>query len=345
MRALDLCATVYAPPRAQQPWRLGDLFKTPALRLYGHGRQALAEALLLSGAGGGRVLLPSFICRDLLASVAAAGAKPAFYAVKADLTPAEPPERWPDAHAVLAVDYFGFPQDLTPFMTYARRCGAVVIEDAAHALFSRDATGVLLGMRAPLGILSLRKSLPLPDGGALLVNDAALAQRVPPQAPFAAPAGGRAALKSALRPWLARAGARATLAALSVLRALRGDAGGHIAPDLDSETILPRPTAPCLQLAHPLDCADPVAEATRRRALWAMCDAVARRAGLAPVFPTLPEGVVPYGYAFRAKDLAAARAPFAAEGLTTLPWPDLPAALLASAPAHHRDVGLVHFLW
>ena len=199
---MDLTATVYCPPRAKAPWRLEDVYKTAALRLYGHGRQAFAEALLLSGAAGGRVLLPSFICRDLLASVAAAGAKPSFYGVKPDLTPDEDPSRWPDAHAVLAVDYFGFPQDLTPFQAYARRCGAALIEDAAHALFSRDAAGRLLGTRAPLGILSLRKSLPLPDGGALLVNDAALAARLPPQTPFAAPLRPRCAPSC---PWRARA--------------------------------------------------------------------------------------------------------------------------------------------
>lgn len=342
---MDLSATVYCPPRAKAPWRLEDLFKPAALRLYGHGRRALAEALLLSGAAGGRVLLPSFICRDLLASVAAAGAKPAFYGVKTDLTPDEPPERWPDAHAVLAVDYFGFPQDLSPFEAYARRCGAVLIEDAAHALFSRDAAGRPLGARAPLGILSLRKSLPLPNGGALIVSDADLAAKLPPQTPFAAPGSRRQALKASLRPLLSLAGARAAHAGLSVLRALRGDASGHVAPDCDSETALPGPAAPCSQLSRPLVCADPAVEASRRRALWSLCDALARRAGLSPVFASLPEGVVPYAYAFRTKDLAAARALFAAEGLTALPWPDLPAALSASAPEHHRDVALAHFLW
>ena len=342
---MDLSATVYCPPRAKAPWRLEDLYKPAALRLYGHGRQALAEALLLAGAGGGRVLLPSFICRDLLASVAAAGAKPAFYGVKPDMTPDEDPARWPDAHAVLAVDYFGFPQDLAPFELYARRCGAVVIEDAAHALFSRDAAGRLLGTRAPLGILSLRKSLPLPNGGALLVNDEALAARLPPQAPFAPLAGRRPALKAALRPFLSLAGGRAAHAGLSALRALRGDASGHVGPDPDSETNLPQPAGPCPQLSRPLVCADPAVEASRRRALWSLCDAVARRAGLQPVFASLPEGVVPYGYPFRAPDLADARALFARAGLTTLPWPDLPSSLVPSAPGHHRDVGLVHFLW
>jgi hypothetical protein len=342
---MDLPSTVYAPPRAKAPWRVEDLFAPAAVRFYGHGRNALVEALTLAGATGGRVLLPSFICRDLLSAVAAAGAEPAFYGVKADLTPQDDPSRWPDARAVLAVDFFGWPQDLAPFEAYARRTKALLIEDAAHALFSRDAAGRLLGTRAPLGLLSLRKSLPLPNGGALLANESSFASRLPPQLPFEPVPGRRPALKAAARPFMALFGAHATHAALTALRGARGDASGHIGPDPDSERVLPAPATPCPELERPLVCADPAVEASRRRALWSLCDGLARKAGLAPVFPSLPDGVVPYGYAFRTEDLEAARAAFSAEGLTTLPWPDLPSSVLASAPEADKTVALVHFLW
>lgn len=341
---MNLLATVYAPPRAKSAWRLEELFVPAAVRFYGHGRNALAEALTLADAAGGRVLLPTFICRDLLSAVAAAGAEPVFYGVKADLSPNEDPARWPDARAVLAVDYFGFPQDLAPFEAYARRCGALLIEDAAHALFSRDAEGRLLGTRAPLGILSPRKSLPLPNGGALLANDAALAAKLPPQLPFEPVGNRRSALKAAARPFLALAGARAAHRALTGFRALRGNAGGHVGPDANSERLLPN-APPCSALGSPLVCADPAVEASRRRALWTHCDRIARLAGLEPVFSSLPDGVVPYGYALRARDLPAARALFAAEGLTTLPWPDLPDAVRTAASAQDKSVALVHFLW
>jgi hypothetical protein len=342
---MDLAATVYSPPRAESSWRLEELYAPARARYYGFARHALAEALALAGARGGAVLLPEFICRDVLSAVAAAGAEPAFFPVNAALSPAQDPALWPAAAAVLAVDYFGFPADLAPFAAYARRAGAVVIEDAAHALFSRDEGGRLLGTRAPLGLLSLRKSLPLPNGGALLAADPALAERLPAQRPFAPAPGLRPRLKAAARPLLGLLGARAAHAGLTALRALRGDAGGHVASDPGSERELPVPAAPCAELAAPLVCADPAAEARRRRALWALCDGLARRAGLAPVFASLPDGAVPYAYALRAPDLAAARAVFADAGLTTLPWPDLPAAVAPSCPAHYRDVALVHFLW
>ncbi|MEQ1920225.1 MAG: DegT/DnrJ/EryC1/StrS family aminotransferase, partial [Elusimicrobiota bacterium] len=284
--ANDLASTVYFPPRAKAPWRLEDLYAPAALRLYGHGRNALVEALRLAGVAGGRVLLPAFVCRDLLSAVAAAGAEPAFYGVRPDLSPDEDPSRWPDARAVLAVDYFGWPQDLSPFEAYARRTKAVLIEDAAHALFSRDAGGRLLGTRAPLGLLSLRKSLPLPNGGALVASAPDLAARLPAQIPFEPIPGRRPALKAAARPLLALAGAFGAHMGLTALRSLRGDASGHVAPDPDSERSLPTPAAPCVELGRPLVCADPAIEASRRRALWSLCDGLARRAGLAPVFPS-----------------------------------------------------------
>lgn len=341
---MDIASTVYAPPRAATPWRLEELFAPAALRLYGHGRNALASALTLAGCAGGKVLLPSFICRDLIASVVAAGAEPVFYGVGPNLAPDEDSDLWPEAKAVVAVDYFGFPQDLATFETYALRCGAVVVEDAAHSLFSRDSAGRLLGSRAPLGILSLRKSLPLPNGGALVAADSTLAARLPAQLAFVPATGRKAKMKAVARPLLTLVGAVGAHAGLTALRALRGDASGHVAPDPESERVLPEPAGPCVELDRPLVCADPGIEASRRRALWTLCDGIARRAGFVPVFASLPEGTVPYAYAFRG-GLDAARSLYAAEGLTVLPWPDLPLALADSAPAHHRDVGLVHFLW
>lgn len=333
---MDLASTVYAPPRARAPWRLEDLYAPSALRHYAYGRQALADALRLAGAAGKTVLLPAFICREVLSAVASAGARPAYYGVAPDLAPEDPPERWPEAAVVLAVDYFGWPQELSPFEAYARRSGAVVIEDAAHALFSRDAAGRPLGTRAPLGILSPRKSLPLPNGGALLATAPGFAGRLPPQASFEPAPGRRSALKAAARPFLALAGARAALSALSAWRGARGGSAGE-------ET--PAGAFPCPELGRPLTCADPSIEVSRRRALWELCRGIAAGAGAAPVFSALPDGVAPYAFAYRAKEPEAAARALAAEGLSVLPWPELPPELADAAPGHYRDVHLAHFLW
>lgn len=329
---MDLASTVYSPPRAKAPWRLEDLYAPAALRHFAYGRQALAEALRLAGAAGKTVLVPAFVCREVVSAVLAAGAKPAFYGVDDALRPEEEPSRWPDAAAVLAVDYFGWPQDLAPYEAYARRTGAVVIEDAAHALLSRDASGRLLGTRATLGVLSPRKSLPIPNGGTLIASASA---RLQPQLPFEPVPGKRPALKAAARPFLALGGAKA---ALSVIAAFRAAKGAGRVDDAPAET------APCPELARPIAVADARIEVSRRRALWELCRNLTAKTAV-PLFASLPDGVAPYAFAFRAKDPAAALGALADAGLAVLPWPELPDEIEPSAPERYRDVRLAHFLW
>src|ERR1700733_4268130 len=107
--------SVYHPPRAENPWRLGELLNC-RVNYYSLGRWALVDALKACGAGPGRkVLVPGFICRDLLASLHAVGAEPAFYPVSESMALAVSSKDLPHAQAIVAVNYFGFPQDLKPF--------------------------------------------------------------------------------------------------------------------------------------------------------------------------------------------------------------------------------------
>jgi len=336
-----LLATVYAPPRARAPWRLEQFLPGFEVRYFSFGRRALAAGLkAVLGSSPRTVLLPELICGDLLCALAAAGASPVFYRVGPDLRPAEGPERWPSAGAVLAVDYFGFPQDLSLFQAYAARTGAVLIEDNAHGLFSRDESGAFLGSRADLGLFSLRKTLPIPDGGALVFRKDDERLRALPQDAFRGPGGLRAALKSALRPLALPLGARRFHGMLSALRGAR-------VPGAGSESALPSPEAPCGLLASPIAAADPETEVSRRRALYLLLESRLRLEGFEPVFASLPANTAPYAFPFRVKeaDQERARRALAAQGLEPLPWPDLPCALAARAPAHHRDIRLAHFLW
>jgi perosamine synthetase len=71
--------------------------------------------------------------------------------------------------AVLVTHYFGFPQPLGTIRELCDAHGLYLIEDCAHALFSKDPTGYL-GTAGDIAVFSLRKTIPLPNGGALLVN-------------------------------------------------------------------------------------------------------------------------------------------------------------------------------
>lgn len=313
-----LLATVYRPPRARVPWTLADIFPGAELRLFSFGRRALASALRGLGASGGRVLLPDFLCRDVLSALGAGGCEAVYYPVGADLAPSAAPESWPEARAVLAVDYFGFPQDLAPFRAYAERTGAKIVEDAAHALFSRDASGAPLGLRADAGILSLRKSLAIPNGAALL-KPAGLGWRLEDQEPATLRTGRRRSLKDAAR----RLPPRLLRGLIGASRALRPapEQGGF--PD----------TAPWEGLSEPIDAADPTLEVERRRALYALVERELQGCAR-PVFRALPPGTAPYGYPFRPTDEAECRRRLKALALEALPWPEPP-----------TDVRLAHFLW
>ncbi len=345
MSPAELARTIYAPPPAAAPWRLTELYAPVFARFYRYGRHALADAF--RAAGGGPMLIPGFFCRDVLSAVPAAGAREIFYSVGADLQPDPDCADWPEARAVLAVDFFGFPCDLAPFRAYALRTGAAIVEDASHALFSRDGDGRLLGTRADFGVLSPRKSLPLADGGVLLVSDPARAGALAP-APEALGRGtARSRLKATARPLLAAAGAKTARALLEALRAARGFDWRDRLGREDGEDEALGDAGPSAELSGPIACADEAGERSRRRALYDLCADAARGLDISPVFPSLPVGVVPYAFPFRAAPgpAEAAYAAYRRLGLSVLPWPDLPKAVRASAPAHYRDVYLAHFLW
>ncbi len=343
--------SIYAPPVAHTGWRLEQLMGHERVRYFAYGRHALVAALCVAGTGrGDTVLLPAFICREVLSAIHARGARAVYYPVDESLALAGDPATLPAAKAIVAVDYFGFAQNLAPFAQYCTRTGAVLIEDNAHGLFSRDECGRALGTRGDLGVFSLRKTLPAPDGAALTVNNPAFAAALAPQLPFdAATPCATFCLKSSLRelaraigPWPARA-------ATSAARFARQLKTGHaIPPSLpQSEFELPAGVAPNRLLADVMARTDAAAESARRCALYRLLPTLLDPRRYPPVFPALPQGTVPYGYPFIATadaGLSASRA-LACHGLECFRWPALPDAIAPTAPAHYQSVWMVSFLW
>src|SRR5690606_29771179 len=75
-----------------------------------------------------------------------------------------------NVRAVLVTHYFGVPQDLKPVRALCEQHGAALIEDCAHALFSRAGPSPV-GADGDFAVYSLRKSLALPHGGALVSRE------------------------------------------------------------------------------------------------------------------------------------------------------------------------------
>lgn len=343
-----LVGTIYDPPRARRAWRLKDVLPEGPTRYYSLARWALVDALRACGVrAGDRVLVPGLICRDVLASISLLGATAAFYAVSRHLSPVLNADASP-AKAILAVNYFGFPQDLAVFRQYSERTGAAVIEDNAHGFLSRDTDGRLLGSRADAAFFSFRKTIPLPHGSALVLHG----NREMPHAADAAGVtspGSRYRLKQAFRRVAGRIGPVRTMQAIGGVRHLRAMVTGEALPrsSPDAETRIPLGPSPCALISRTLAVAEPELESRRRRALYELAGRLLARSEAVPVFPHLPANVVPYGFPFFASP---AQAPAIAAdvgrcGLQLARWPELPSVVAPSAPEHYRQLMVLPFLW
>jgi perosamine synthetase len=72
--------------------------------------------------------------------------------------------------AIYVTHYFGFPQKIDAIMNVCKQHILYLIEDCALSLFSRSAERKL-GSFGDVSIFSLIKSLPVPDGGVLMINN------------------------------------------------------------------------------------------------------------------------------------------------------------------------------
>ena len=137
------------------------------------------------------VKMQAYHCGVEVQAALDAGLKVEFYRVRTDLTvdldDLEGKLRRRPGPAFV-VHYFGFGQpDVTAVGEICKQLRVPWVEDCAHALFSSH-LGRPLGNLAPLAIFSLRKTLPLPEGGALQVNRQPLEEL---DLPFALPPRGR----------------------------------------------------------------------------------------------------------------------------------------------------------
>jgi hypothetical protein len=346
-----LVGTIYSPPAARRPWMLKDALPEGATRYYSLGRWALVDALRACGVqAGDRVLLPGLICREVLASVNLLGATPMFYPVTRQLSAAFDADAMDRASAVVAVNYFGFPQNLETFRRYCERTGAALVEDNAHGFLSRDEHGRWLGSRGDAGIFSFRKTIAVPDGSALVLNGA---RGMPNETdvPEARGVATRYRVKQGFRRVARRLGPLRTRRAIRGIRYLQRSLTGQALPvgvsAPDAETRIPVPPAPSALILRRLTVSDPEFETQRRRGLYELAGRIAEDSGAVPVFPCLPANAVPYGFPIfvspaHASGLAANVERY---GLPLSRWPELPAAIASDAPEHYRRLMVLPFLW
>ena len=170
---------------------LPDPFGSRTVRTYYQARYAIWHALRALGIKPGEnVAFPALHCSAELDAFVDLGIGLRFYGiddslrVRFDSLESAIDDR---TRALFVIHYFGLPQRMDTIGEFCRRKGLRLIEDCAHTIrgFYGDR---LLGTFGDASIFSMRKLLPLPDGGALRINDPAID---PPEEPAVTPPCGR----------------------------------------------------------------------------------------------------------------------------------------------------------
>ena len=270
------------------------------------GRYALTEAMRRAGVDSGKtVLLPAFHCRAIVEPVLYLGAQPCFYPVMADLRPDFSAlssllnGSGAPVAAMVITHYFGFPNDVDEAERYCAAHGIALIEDCAHALYGR-AGERLLGTVGSYATASPWKFLSMRDGALLLDNTGGQPTRCTAQ-PWLTEIK---ALIAMLQGWSQRVWRRPCLPDIDV--AILFEQAKLIA----AQPIAQTPESGFKEFIPGLD-----AMLALRSSRWLMAHAAheriasRRRAnylrwlegmrpvpGVRPLFPELPEGVVPYAF-------------------------------------------------
>lgn len=149
------------------------------------GTSALHLALLAAGVGpGDEVITVPYTFVATVAAIEYAGARPVFVDVEPEYWTMDPRQLesalTSRTKAIIPIHLYGQPADMDPILDFARAHGLVVIEDACQA-HGADYKGRRCGSMGQLGCFSFYPGKNLGaygEGGAVVTNDRALAERV-----------------------------------------------------------------------------------------------------------------------------------------------------------------------
>lgn len=305
---------------------------------YGYGKVATRDGLdvlLAERSEATNVVLPAYLPHGIIEPFREAGLEPRYYRCDRRLRPnLGDVERLLDGEslAVMLTHYFGHPQpseDVTAMRTLCEEHDAFLIDDNAHAPLSTS-DGRLLGTLGDVGITSLRKMLPIPNGALLFISNESLSEdrltRSAVRDRYTA-SDYRYCVRSLSRSISGYPGTREALSTVRWLRDRTRRSDGmttHKATDggEDPSEIYENAKGPMSRLARRVfDRADPRHVIAARRANYRIWDREVRGIdGVEPVFSGLSDGVCPQYYTVIVddpNDLGAL------QGIGA-PWPPLP---------------------
>lgn len=326
---------------ANQETKLSSIYTNSDIYLYPYARYAFLECL--SKLDIKSIYLPAFICRDMLAPINTLGLEYFFYEVDKSLNPKLENVK---CDAVLMVDYFGFSMDIKPFLEYKSIFNAIIIEDNAHGFLSKDKNGVLLGTRGDIGLLSIRKTIFLPNGGALLVNNPQYKKinfvcAEPNITTEDVAYQKKYKLKTRLMSKYVG------IMILLLRRLIRFAKTGYTLPlpDAQSEKQMPSNYNLTPILRNGTINIDVQKEIQRRQQMYSQISEFAKKYNIEPIYQ-LDDNSVPFEFAFidNGKSNEFERFLFT-KGFFILPWPDLPDEVVYNCEDFYKRVKVVPFLW
>jgi perosamine synthetase len=294
-------------------------FSSPSVHYFYFARNAIWNTVKMLGLDRGEVLVPAYHHGVEIESILDAGAQVKFYRIgerfEVDLEDVE--RKITSRTTALYLTHFaGFPGPVREMKRLADKRALPLIEDCALSLFSRDGDRPL-GVTGDVAIFCLYKVLPVPNGGAMVFNGPGrygLPELLPP--PFSSTFS---LLSSSLLRNVAlrggRPGRRLRRAALGLGKSSLKAA--NIAPVLTGTEHFNRDhlALGISRLTRQIALGQDVEQiiATRRRNYLYLLETL--RDLSEPVFPTLPEGVVPLFYPMLVKDNRATVAQLLARGI------------------------------
>lgn len=316
-------------------------------RYYSLARYAFLNALLfLKIKKNDKILLPAFICKDMVVPILTIGAKVFWYDVDENLNPIIDSKNWPVCKIVLMVNYFGFEQNFTPFINYQKLNNAIIIEDNAHGYLSQAHDGTILGTRADLGLFSYRKTLRLPDGASLYFSKRFINHKIPKQLPFEGKGIYQLEkLKSIIIKFSKHSKYFLFYLTLIIrnIRRLKIFFGRLLKYSQEGKvSFMETPYKDVLLLLKDID---NNMEIKRRRKLYVMClDEIDHN--IFPIYKKIYPGCSPYGFPFRCNDAGYEKMKKFSRKIKCdiIKWPDLPSEIKLIAPKHYLNVNFINFM-
>ena len=313
-------------------------------RFYSLARFALKDVFQDLGLKpGDEVIIPSFICRDVLASLNELGLKPVYYDVDRSLNPINLVSTY-KSKVVLAVNFFGFPFNFEVFKKFSIENNLVLIEDNAHGFLSKNEDEEWLGTRGDYSIFSFRKTIPVIHGAMLLKKDYSFSL-IKEETTYLEKH--TFINKKNERIVFRFLGLKAIQLFTTLLRLFRSWRTGSPIPvgSIETEKTIPG-SEQTFNFNYILKFVDSDYERNRRQILFYKVKELLKDQNITPIFDEL-NNVAPFCFPFYCskENISDVKLILKKHFLECFQWPDVPSEVKEVVPSFYNDVWCVRFLW